>query len=249
MRLLPNIRFGSERYPEKVARRLRTLNIGTWIAAATCGLNAVVLIFDFTRLWWLALANTVAMLLYAGAPSLHRLGPLAPPLAVIVMFYVEMLLALCLLGTGIGAQFYILLGAALAVLYFGPERITLTIASGAIAAALIIVVLLTIPRDTGLLPQPLIVASLVTSVIVSSGVRVLIVSYALSEVARAEAAAEREYERSERLLTNILPSAIAARPKSESNVTIADRHDESRAKAARACAWSDRAVGTPLTTI
>jgi hypothetical protein len=33
-RLLPDIRFGTERYPEKVARRLRTVNIGTRIAAA-----------------------------------------------------------------------------------------------------------------------------------------------------------------------------------------------------------------------
>jgi adenylate cyclase len=112
------------------------------------------------------------------------------------------------------------------VLYLGPERITLTIASAAVAAALIIAVLLTIPHDTGLLPQPLIVTSLVTSVVVSSGVLLLIVSYALSEAARAETAAEREYERSERLLTNILPSPIAARLKSESNVVIADRHDE-----------------------
>ena len=54
----------------------------------------------------------------------------------------------------------------------------------------------------------------------------LIVSYALSEAARAEAAAERENERSERLLSNILPSVIAARLKNESNVVIADRHDE-----------------------
>src|SRR5262249_36084653 len=50
--------------------------------------------------------------------------------------------------------------------------------------------------------------------------------YALGQVARAENAAEREYERSERLLANILPSAIAARLKDESNVVIADRHDE-----------------------
>ena len=170
MRLLPNIRFGTERYPEKVARRLRTPNIGTWIAAATHGFYAVVLFFDFARFWWLALANTVAMVLYAGAPLLHRLGPLAAPVALTVLFYVDMLVYVCLLGTGIGAQFYILLGPALAVLYFGPERITLTITSGAIAAALIIVVLLTIPHDTGLLPQSLIVTSLVTSVVVSSEV-------------------------------------------------------------------------------
>jgi len=46
MRLLPNIPLGTERYPEKVARRLRTLNIGTWIAAATHGFYAVVLFFE-----------------------------------------------------------------------------------------------------------------------------------------------------------------------------------------------------------
>ena len=34
MRLLSDIRFGTERYPEKVARRLRTVNIGTRLATA-----------------------------------------------------------------------------------------------------------------------------------------------------------------------------------------------------------------------
>lgn len=34
MRLLLDIRFGTERYPEKVARRLRTVNIGTRLATA-----------------------------------------------------------------------------------------------------------------------------------------------------------------------------------------------------------------------
>ena len=33
MRPLLDIRFGTEQYPEKVARRLRTVNIGTRIAA------------------------------------------------------------------------------------------------------------------------------------------------------------------------------------------------------------------------
>src|SRR5882757_3789485 len=55
----------------------------------------------------------------------------------------------------------------------------------------------------------------------------LLSRYAMGEVARAETAAECEHERSERLLTNILPSPIAARLKSESHVVIADRHDES----------------------
>src|SRR5262245_61351150 len=133
MRLLPNIRFGTEHYPEKVARRLRTLNIGTWIAAAVHG-YIVVLFFQF---WWLALANAVLMLLYAAAPLLHRVGSLAAPVAVIALFYLDVFVQTWMLGIGIGSQFFILLGPALSVLYFSPERITLTIASGAIAVALI----------------------------------------------------------------------------------------------------------------
>lgn len=72
MRLLPNIRFGTERYPETVARRLRTLNIAVWMAAATHALYAAVLLVDLTRFWWLSVANVVAALLYAGIPLLHR---------------------------------------------------------------------------------------------------------------------------------------------------------------------------------
>jgi adenylate cyclase len=224
--LLPGIRFGTERYPEKVARRLRALNITTWIASATHAFYAVVLVFDFTRFWWLAIGNTVAMLLYAGIPMLHRFGHLAAPIVIIVLYYADMLGYICLLGTGIGIQFYFLFGVALAVLYLGPDYTALATAAGVVAAALIIAVQLTVPFDTGLLPQWLIVASLVTNTVVNCGALLLIVSYALGEAARAETAAEREYERSERLLTNILPSPIAARLKNESNVVIADRHDE-----------------------
>ncbi len=226
MRLLPNIRFGTERYPEKVARRLRVLNIATWIASATHAFYAVVLLLDFTRFWWLALGNAVAMLLYAGVPLLHRLGHLAGPVAITVIFYADLLAYILLLGTGIGIQFYYLIGVALIVLYVGPHHVVFTMASGAVGAALIVGVMLTVPYDTGLLPDWLLVASLVTNTVVSCGTLLLIVSYALRAAARAENAAEREYERSERLLTNILPSPIAARLKTESNVVIADKYDE-----------------------
>jgi hypothetical protein len=34
LRFLPDIRYGTENYPEKVARRLRALNLTTWVSAA-----------------------------------------------------------------------------------------------------------------------------------------------------------------------------------------------------------------------
>ena len=225
MRLLPNLRFGTERYPEKVARRLRRLNIATWVAAATHAFYALVLFF-YPTLHWLSAGNAVAALLYAGIPLLHRLGSLAGPVAGISLLYADIFVYISLLGIGIGIQFYYLLGVALTVLYIGTEHVALASASGAVAATLIVILQLTVPYDTGVIPEPLVWVSIVTNAIVSCGLLIVIVSYALRQAARAEATAERGYERSERLLTNILPSPIAARLKDESNVVIPDRYNE-----------------------
>jgi adenylate cyclase len=226
MRLLTDIRFGTECYPEKVARRLRTVNIGSRIAAAFHAFFAAVCMIYFARFWWLVIAHTVAMLLFAGVPLLHRLGPQAGGVATLVLFYLEIITYVCLVGTGAGIQFYFLLGVALTVAYLGAEHIAVTTALGAVASALIVVLQLTVPDDTGLLPRSLIVTALVANAVVSCGSLLVIASYALGEITRAETTAEREYERSERLLANILPRTIAVRLKSESNDVIADRHDE-----------------------
>ena len=82
IRLLPGIGFGSGRYPEKVARRLRTLTFAAWIAAATHALYAAALLYDVARFWWPIVANAVAMLLYAGVPLLYPFGRLTGPVGI-----------------------------------------------------------------------------------------------------------------------------------------------------------------------
>ena len=47
MRVLTDIRFGTERYPEKVSRRLRTINFGSRIAAAFHAFFPVVMLVLF----------------------------------------------------------------------------------------------------------------------------------------------------------------------------------------------------------
>jgi adenylate cyclase len=226
MRLLPNVRVGTERYPEKVARQMRTLNIGSWVAAAMHAFYAAVLCIDLARFWWLAVVNVVAVPAYAGVPLLHRLGRLAAPVALTTVFYADMFVFVCLIGTGAGIQFYFLVGATLTVLYLDLGHAALAAVFAAVAAALIAGVQLWVPHDTGLLPPWLMVTSIATNAVVSCGTLLLIVGYATRQVARAETAAEREYERSERLLANILPASIAARLKHENAEVIADRHDE-----------------------
>jgi adenylate cyclase len=48
MRLLPNISYGTERYPEKIARRLRVLNVTAWCSAVVASGFAVSQVFDRT---------------------------------------------------------------------------------------------------------------------------------------------------------------------------------------------------------
>ena len=226
MRLLLDIRYGTEGYPDKIARRLRTVNIGTRFAAAGHAFFAVATLVDVTRLWWLVLWHIVAMLLFAGVPLLHRLGPWAGGLATLVLFNSEILVYTCLIGTAAGIQYHFLLAVALTVLYLGAEHIAITTAATVAAGTMIVVVQLAVPADTGLLPWPLIVTALVSNAVFSCGGLLVVASYAVGEITRAEDAAEREHQRSERLLANILPGPIAARLKDEDNRVIADRHDE-----------------------
>src|SRR5437764_529627 len=102
--LQPNVRYGTERYPEKVARRLRALNIGAWIAAATMAVFAVLRLVDpapgmFRR----GLTNAAFALMAACLPLLHRFGPLAAPLAFVALVYAVLFRTSVQMGTGGGA--------------------------------------------------------------------------------------------------------------------------------------------------
>ena len=195
MRLLPNIRFGTERYPEKVARRLRALNIATWVASATHAFYAVVLFLDFTRFWWLATRKHGR----DAAPTQAFRCSIAwalwqAPVGVVVLLYADLYFFTYLHRHRHWHSVLLFCSAWRSPCCTSAPSTSLSpTASGAVAAALIIALLLTVPHDTGLLPEWLAVVSLVTNAIVSCGVLLLIVFYALREAARAETAAEREY--------------------------------------------------------
>ena len=106
----PNIRYGTERYPEKVARRLRALNIATWIASAVASGFAIVQFLDPTPgLWKVAAINALAAVVWATIPLLHRLGPLAATcLLASSSLYASIFVVLFFLGSGTGMQFYYL---------------------------------------------------------------------------------------------------------------------------------------------
>jgi hypothetical protein len=88
LRLLLPIRYGTERYPDKVARRLRALNITAWIAAPTAAVYAIWQYLDPTPgLWKVATTNLADAVIWAALPLLHRSGSLVAAITLVVTLY------------------------------------------------------------------------------------------------------------------------------------------------------------------
>jgi adenylate cyclase len=224
---LPSIRFGTERYPEKVARRLRALNLAAWIAAVDAAAYSIAQFMDPNPgMWKPATTNAVAALALSAVPLLHRFGSLAGPIGFTIIAYLAIFVDCALLGIGTGMQMYYLVAASLGVLFVGTDRIFLASAIGAVAAALIITLELFVPRTTGLQPDSVMFANFVGTVLASCVILLTIVFFALRSAANAEAAAEHEYERSEALLENVLPASITGRLKNRTEAVIADKYDD-----------------------
>src|SRR5215213_2139614 len=111
MRLLPNISYGTEGYPEKVARRLRVLNVTTWSDSAVASSFAIADAFD-PNLWTVAGISAVVACLLAAVPLLHRFDELAAVLAFGVVAYGAIFLICSMLGTDSGMQIQYLALAA-----------------------------------------------------------------------------------------------------------------------------------------
>jgi len=143
VRFLPDIRYGSENYPEKVARRLRALNLITWITAAVAIFFAVV---DFSvvnfvdpksGLWKAGVVAALGASIWASVPLLHRFGTLWGALTFILTLYAYLFACTCLFGTDSGLQMGYLLAAVLVVVL--TESILLSAVLGVLAVLLVVV--------------------------------------------------------------------------------------------------------------
>ncbi len=227
MRLYPNIDHGTARFPEKDARRLRAVNITTWIGASVAAIFAVVQFLDATPgLWKLGAINAFDAVIWAAIPLLHRFGAMAAAVAFGISVLLSNFVITVLLGTGAGVYLYNWPAAALVILFFGTERIYLASLYVAAAAALVIALHMFVPHSSGLVPDRMLFGNFVASVAASTGILFAIVFYSVRQIARAEAAAEREFDRSESLLSNILPPRVAGRLKRRTKSVIADSYPE-----------------------
>jgi len=245
LKFLPNIAFGTERYPEKTARRLRAVNITAWIAAPVAAAFALFqALEDFERLKVLVAINAADALVWSAVPLLHRFGALAGPLVLAGSVYVSNFALTAALGTGSGIHLYYIAAAALSVLFLGVERMALSATVVAVGVSMFVSAQLFLPFNTELVPPATLIANFVVSAVVTVAILFAVVFYAVRQIARAEAALEREYARSEALLTNILPPAIAARLKLAKESVIADSYDDASILFADMAGFTARAADT-----
>jgi adenylate cyclase len=234
----------NQHYSESVARRLRVLNLATWMSAVLTGCWGIAQLATAPQLWATGIVNLVSAAIFAMIPKLHRFGELVAPLVFTAVAYVSIFIICWDLGTDSGLQFYFLVAASLVLLVVGIEHIVLASTLAAIGAALTIALQFLVPADTGMAPDWVFRTGFVVSILSAVAMVIAAVWYALREIARAEAAMEREYERSESLLSNILPTSVAMRLKDPSRTLIADKYDEASILFADIAGYTKRASDT-----
>ncbi|BCH31136.1 adenylate cyclase [Mesorhizobium sp. L-8-10] len=245
MRLLSVIGYGTSDYPEEIARRLRVLNIAAFMATVlTAGFAASFFASGAPDLLIVGTANAVVAIILATVPLLHRFGALVGPLTVGVVANAAIFIICSMVGTDTGMPIQYLALMAVMIVVVGVEHKVICGIFGVLAPVLIIGTDLLVPADTGLQPRSQVVASLIAGTSATCAILFAIVFYALRDTARAEATAEREYQRSETLLHNILPGSIAERLKAGDGLVIADRHDAASVLFADMAGFTERAGDT-----
>jgi adenylate cyclase len=193
------------------------------------------------QLWWTGVINLVGAAIYAIIPWLYRFGELVAPLTLIGTAYASIFVICSILGTGSGVQLYFLVAACLVVFQLGVDRIVLAAILAAIAAGLVITLQFLVPFDTGVQPAWSLKLGFVVTTASACVMAVATVWYALREIRRAETAMEVEYERSEALLSNMLPASVAERLKDPARNIIADKYDDAAVLFADIAGFTERA--------
>ncbi len=223
---------------------MRVLAIASWIAAAVSASFGVFQLVLGGPLWWLGIVNLICSLAFLVIPRLRVFGEMVAGMTFVVLSYTSVTFMCFSIGTGSGLQVYFLAAATLVVLVMGIERIVFASTIAAVGIAIAIALEFTVPHDRGLGPPWSLTVGYMSSAASAAVMIVATVWYMLRETERAEGAMEAEYERSERLLSNILPGTIAERLKDPSHTVIADKYDDASILFADIAGYTKRASDT-----
>lgn len=239
----------NQHWADAVSRPQRVLTFATWIAAGVTATLGVLQTVTGQGVLYIGLINLTLAAVFLAIPLLHRFGNLIAALVFVGVSYVSLTFVGTQIGTDSGVQFYYLVSASLAVLVVGLDHVVLAGLIVSVGAGLTVALQFLVPPDTGIQPRWALYTSFIFATLGACTLIFATVWYAMREVARAEAAMEVEYDRSEALLANILPAEVAAKLKDPAHGTIADRYDDASILFADIAGFTERASEIPPTDL
>lgn len=231
-------------HAENAARHRRVLEVTAMISAAISAFFGFQGLIIGISIWWVPVVSLLSAAAFAAVPLLCRFGELLAPLVFFAVAYTTLTVQCIQLGTGSGVQFYFVVAAAVMVMVLGIDHIWLAATLSALGAVTVILLEFLVPNDTGSQPPWAFRTSFILTVVTAWLLVIATLWFALREIRRARLAMEAEYERSERLLANILPTTIAERLKDPARTVIADKYDDASILFADIAGYTKRASDT-----
>ena len=216
------ISAGTSGYPASQRSNLIATNVTGYLASLSSLTYAInYSLQDFQMLKPLVIGNIVSAVITASMPLLHRFGSVVGGLVLSITLFLSMFYFTALLGHDTGIQLNYLGTAAIAFLVLGPQRIYLVVAIIVTAALFHLAAWFMFPPDKAQLQLPVPFISQIYSFSAISIMAIItVVVYYTFRLLRME------QDRSDALLLNIMPQAIADRLKADPDATIAERHDQ-----------------------
>lgn len=209
----------------EVARRQRITNIAAFAAAGNALSHLVInALHNAGGLIVIHASNTVFALLALMIPCLHRYGENAAAVALATLVLLGNVLFVWLLGTASHLQVYFTLVGAM-LLLVGTQNWKLFSIYFLLFTAALLITLSYAPVNGLIMPHDTALRDTLTgqAMINTITINAVIIFYAVAALRRAEIELENEYERSEALVTTMMPASIAMRLKAEPDQRIADR--------------------------
>jgi adenylate cyclase len=209
---------GTQGYDADTRRRLRVLNLVSYLIAAVNMIYTVENVMIDARLFWpVIVIDTFLAVIALSVPLAHRLHETAGGLMLAGAEYVALFVLTRYLGRDTGLQLQYFIGVAAPFVIFGLRRLWL-VASIVVSGTLLHLAVwflnrpetASIPLDQAAIDQLYLSATLVTSALIAATVHY---AYHLAERARREV---------DELLHNILPAPIVERLKAAPGRPIAD---------------------------
>jgi adenylate cyclase len=208
-----------------VVRRQRCVNVAAYCISANVASHLVInAVYDFRPFIILHIYNAVMTVLPLLIPRLHRYGENTAAIALATLVLVAHPLVVAALGLASDLHIYFTLVGAL-LLLVGVQNWRLFLVFFFLYLAALLSALIFVPFEGYFLPEEQDLRSLLSTHAMVNAITLnaVILFYALTALRRAELELEDLYDRSEALVTAVMPSSIAERLKSGNEQRIADR--------------------------